>query len=138
MSNGLDMISEVHDFIQLDIFTACSSEVTLSDAGINDGLTHLKEYFTTYTSQLKLDENDLPWWENGDHAIWKNDGTWIVGLLADIGTDKGVMKMDSDSPCPHPFGLNRTDVGWTYYQENFNWKEAGPLEILLLIGNFLI
>merc|ERR1711974_33969 len=71
-------------------------------------------------------------WENGDYAIWKNGGKWIVGLLADIGTENGVMKMDSDSPCPHPFGRNRSDVHWTYYQEN--WKEAGPLDILLLIG----
>ena len=116
--------------------TACSSEITLSDAGKKDGLTHLNEYFSTYTSQLKLDENDLPWWENGDYAIWKNDGTWIVGLLANIGSKTGVIKMDSDSPCPHPFGRNRTDVGWTYFQENSNWKEAGPLDILLLIGNF--
>ena len=116
------------------IFVACSSEVTLSDTGINDGLSHLKEYFGKYTSELDLDKNDLPWWENGDHAIWNNNGIWIIGLLADIGTDNGVIKMSSDSPCPHPFGLNRAEDGWTY-QENHNWKNAGPLDILLLVGN---
>ena len=119
-------------------FTACSSEVTLSDTGLNDGLSNLQEYFATYVSKLEPDANDFPWWENGDYAIWKNEGTWIVGLLADLGTENGVIKLTSDSPCPHPFGRNRTDPGWTYYQENLGWKQAGLLDILLIIGEFTL
>ena len=110
----------------------------MADTGLDDGMSHLAEYFGNYTSPLELDEKNFPWWENGDFAIWKNGGTWTVGLLADLGTENGVMKMTSDSPCPHPFGRNRTDPGWTYYQENVGWKQAGLLDILLIIGEFTL
>ena len=120
------------------ILLACSSEVTVADTGLDDGMSHLAEYFGNYTSPLELDEKNFPWWENGDFAIWNNDGTWIIGLLAYIGTEKGVIKRLSESPCPHPDGFSRADSDWMYQQEDSSWKEAVPLSILVLIGRFII
>ena len=97
-------------------------------------MSHLQEYFGHYTSQLELDENNFPWWENGEFAIWKNDDTWIIGLLSDLGTEKGVIKRVSESPCPHADDFSRADADWTYQLEDSSWREAVPLSILVLFG----
>ena len=110
----------------------------MADTGLDDGMSHLTEYFGNYTSPLELDKKNFTWWENGDFAIWNNDGEWIIGLLADIGTEKGVVKRLSESPCPHQDGFSRAETGWTYQQEDSSWKAAAPLAILVLIGKFIL
>ena len=113
----------------------CSSELTVSRSfnAVTSGATlHLFDsgYFGTYISSLSVDKHGYSWWENGDKAIWWQNGAWNFGPLSEMGksdVNEVQIKSGSYSPCPHPTTPNYgpDQIAWMYKDTSGVWTTAG-------------
>ena len=70
---------------------SCSSELTVApNFNAVDSTLHLVTagYIGTFTSSLSVDKNGHSWWENGDKAIWWQNGAWNFGPLSEMGPNE--------------------------------------------------
>ena len=68
--------------------------------------------------------NGKPYWmqENGNNAIWYNNGVWLIGKQTDLGTE--IAEIQSSDDVANPYQATK----WTYVSKNNGkWIESNDI-----------
>ena len=68
--------------------------------------------------------NGKPYWmqENGNNAIWYNNGVWLIGKEADLGTE--IAEIQSSDDVANPYQATK----WIYVSKNNGkWIESNDI-----------